>query len=82
MSAKHPVVAVTGSSGAGTTYVRNAFMNIFRRESIKAAIIGGDCFHNVTRQEFQEAVSKAASEALKPLMSYSNSDHRTPKRPS
>ncbi len=62
MSAKHPVVAVTGSSGAGTTYVRNAFMNIFRREGMKAAIISGDCFHNVTRDEFQKAVKKAALE--------------------
>ena len=62
MSAKHPVVAVTGSSGAGTTYVRNAFMNIFRREGMKAAIISGDCFHNVTRDEFKEAVKKAASQ--------------------
>ena len=62
MSAKHPIVAVTGSSGAGTTYVRNAFMNIFRREGMKAAIIGGDSFHNVTRDEFKKAVKKAASE--------------------
>ena len=62
MSAKHPVVAVTGSSGAGTTYVRNAFMNIFRREGMKAAIISGDCFHNVTRDQFKAEVKKAAEE--------------------
>ena len=39
MSAKHPVVAVTGSSGAGTTTVKNAFMHIFRREKVNAAIV-------------------------------------------
>jgi phosphoribulokinase len=32
MSRKHPVIAVTGSSGAGTTTVKRAFENIFRRE--------------------------------------------------
>jgi len=62
MSEKHPVVAVTGSSGAGTTYVLNAFMNIFRREGMKAAVISGDCFHNVTRDEFKTAVKSAALE--------------------
>ncbi|MGQ0591887.1 MAG: phosphoribulokinase, partial [Gammaproteobacteria bacterium] len=37
MSKKHPIVAVTGSSGAGTTYIRRAFENVFRREHIKPA---------------------------------------------
>ncbi len=32
MSRKHPVIAVTGSSGAGTTTVKRAFENLFRRE--------------------------------------------------
>jgi phosphoribulokinase len=35
MSRKHPVVAVTGSSGAGTTTVKRAFENLFRREQRK-----------------------------------------------
>lgn len=61
MSAKHPIVAVTGSSGAGTTYVRDAFINIFRREGIKAAIIEGDSFHSVTREEFKQRVAEEAS---------------------
>jgi len=54
MSKKHPVIAVTGSSGAGTTFVKRAFENIFRREHIEAAIIEGDSFHSITRAQFKE----------------------------
>jgi len=60
MSAKHPVVAVTGSSGAGTSYVRDAFVNIFRREGINAGIIQGDSFHSLTREEFKQGVDEVA----------------------
>ena len=42
MSAKHPVIAVTGSSGAGTTTVMKSFQHIFRREKLNAEISGGD----------------------------------------
>lgn len=56
MSKKYPVVAVTGSSGAGTTFVKRAFENIFRREGINPAIVEGDSFHSLTRVEFKEKV--------------------------
>jgi phosphoribulokinase len=59
MSKKHPVIAVTGSSGAGTTTVKRAFEQIFRRENIAAAVLEGDSFHNVTRAEFAAAVRLA-----------------------
>ena len=59
MSKKHPVVAVTGSSGAGTTTVKRAFEQIFRRENINPAIIEGDSFHSLDRMAFREAVKKA-----------------------
>ena len=59
MSVKHPIVVVTGSSGAGTTYVRDAFINIFRRECMNPVIIEGDSFHSVTRDEFKEAAASA-----------------------
>ncbi len=59
MSAKHPVIAVTGSSGAGTTTVKRAFEHIFRRENITAAIIEGDSMHSLDRKAFKEAVAKA-----------------------
>ncbi|MCG8325394.1 MAG: phosphoribulokinase, partial [Thiotrichales bacterium] len=49
MSVKHPIVAVTGSSGSGTTNVKTAFEAIFRHEAIKAAMIEGDCFHRYNR---------------------------------
>ncbi len=50
MSIKNPVVAITGSSGAGTTSVTRAFQHIFRREQLNAAIIEGDSFHRYDRQ--------------------------------
>jgi len=59
MSVKHPVVAVTGSSGAGTTTVKNAFKHMFRREGIRTAVVEGDAFHRYDRMEMREAVSKA-----------------------
>lgn len=49
MSTKHPVIAITGSSGAGTTSVTRFFRNIFRREMINAEIIEGDSFHRYDR---------------------------------
>jgi len=49
MSIKHPVIAITGSSGAGTTSVTRFFRNIFRREKINAEIIEGDSFHRYDR---------------------------------
>ncbi len=59
MSRKHPVIAVTGSSGAGTTTVKRAFENIFRREKITAAVIEGDSLHSLGRKEFRAAVAEA-----------------------
>jgi phosphoribulokinase len=59
MSAKHPVIAVTGSSGAGTTTVTRTFQHIFRREKINAAIVEGDAFHRYDRAEMRERVARA-----------------------
>jgi phosphoribulokinase len=60
MSSKHPVIAVTGSSGAGTTTVKTAFENIFRREGIKAAVVEGDSLHSLDRMAFRAAAAEAA----------------------
>lgn len=49
MSVKHPIISVTGSSGAGTTSVRNTFEQIFRREHVNAVFIEGDAFHRYDR---------------------------------
>jgi len=60
MSVKHPVVAITGSSGAGTSSVTRTFQYIFRRESIKPALVEGDSFHRYDRMAMKAAVSEAA----------------------
>ena len=49
MSRKHPIISVTGSSGAGTTTVKHTFDQIFRREGIRAVSIEGDAFHRYDR---------------------------------
>jgi phosphoribulokinase len=67
MSTKHPVIAVTGSSGAGTTTVMKSFAHIFRRERIKAQIIEGDSFHRFDRVEMRERVRVADSGASPPI---------------
>ncbi len=61
MSLKHPVVAVTGSSGAGTTTVMKSFAHIFRRENITAQVVEGDSFHRFDRVEMRERVRRADS---------------------
>ncbi len=59
MSAKHPVIAVTGSSGSGTTTVKRAFEHIFRRENLDALVVEGDSFHSLDRKQFKAAVANA-----------------------
>jgi len=59
MSKKHPIVAVTGSSGAGTSTVKRAFEHIFTRENIKPAIIEGDSLHRYSRVDMRAAMQKA-----------------------
>ena len=62
MSANHPVVAVTGSSGAGTSTVKTAMEHIFRREQINPVIVEGDSFHRYNRVEMREAIKVAETE--------------------
>jgi phosphoribulokinase len=59
MSARHPIIAVTGSSGAGTTSVSKTFEQIFRREHIKAAFVEGDSFHRYDRAGMKEQLAEA-----------------------
>jgi len=49
MSKKHPIISITGSSGAGTTTVKATFDQIFRREGIRTVAIEGDAFHRYDR---------------------------------
>ena len=62
MSKQHPIVAVTGSSGAGTTTVKQAFEHIFYRDGFNAAIIEGDSFHRYDRAEMKTAMAAATEE--------------------
>ena len=59
MSAKHPIIAITGSSGAGTTSVTRTFENIFRREGVGAAVVEGDSFHRYDRLAMKTAMAEA-----------------------
>jgi phosphoribulokinase len=59
MSTEHPIIAVTGSSGAGTTSVMRAFEQIFRREKINAATVEGDSFHRFDRAEMKAEMAQA-----------------------
>ncbi len=58
MSQTYPIVAVTGSSGAGTTVVRRTFEEIFSARGISAAIIEGDSFHKYDREEMSKLVGE------------------------
>ncbi len=58
MSARYPIISVTGSSGAGTTSVKRTFEQIFRREGINAAYIEGDAFHRYDRAEMRKVMAE------------------------
>lgn len=58
MSKKHPIISVTGSSGAGTTTVKTTFDQIFRREGIAAVSIEGDAFHRFDRASMKAELEK------------------------
>jgi len=59
VSARHPIIAVTGSSGAGTTTVKETFEQIFWREYVNAVFVEGDSFHRYTRAEIAERIVAA-----------------------
>jgi phosphoribulokinase len=58
MSKQHPVIAITGSSGAGTTTVKRAFEHIFYRDGIKPAVVEGDSYHRYNRVEMRTKMSE------------------------
>jgi phosphoribulokinase len=59
VSHRHPIIAITGSSGAGTTSVTRTFQNIFRREGVNAVIVEGDSFHRFDRKEMKQKMIEA-----------------------
>jgi phosphoribulokinase len=58
MSQRHPIISVTGSSGAGTTTVRHVFEQIFRRERVSAVCIEGDAWHRYDRATMREVMKR------------------------
>jgi phosphoribulokinase len=69
MSATHPIIAITGSSGAGTTSVMRTFDAIFRREGVNPAFVEGDAFHRHDRAEMK---SRMAEEVARGNQHYSH----------
>lgn len=59
MSKKHPIIAITGSAGAGTTTVRHVFSDIFRRQGVTPQIIKGDCFHRHEKPEMDRLIHES-----------------------
>lgn len=72
MSKKHPIISVTGSSGAGTSTVKTTFDQIFRREGISTVSIEGDAFHRFDRMAMKAELDsrKAAGDATFSHFSY------------
>ena len=64
MSKKHPIIAVTGSSGAGTTTVKVAFEHIFLREGVNPVVIEGDSYHKHDRAAMKIAMAEAEAAAV------------------
>ncbi len=62
MSKKHPVIAITGSSGAGTSNVKKAFEHIFFRLGLKPLVIEGDSFHRYDRANMRALIAKSQQE--------------------
>ena len=69
MSARHPIIAITGSSGAGTTSVMRTFDAIFRREGVNPAFVEGDAFHRYDRAGMK---SRMAEEVARGNQHYSH----------
>ena len=59
MSLKHPILSITGSSGAGTSTVKQTFEHIFFREKVNACFIEGDAFHRFSRKQMEKAMADA-----------------------
>ncbi len=59
MSLKHPIIAVTGSSGAGTSSTRPLFERIFLKLGLHAAFVQGDSFHAYDREQMLSVLHRA-----------------------
>jgi phosphoribulokinase len=71
MSRKHPIISITGSSGAGTSSVKRTFEQIFRRENVNAAYIEGDAFHRYNRVDMRTRMAEEAEHGNKHFSHFS-----------
>ncbi|MBI5260604.1 MAG: phosphoribulokinase [Bradyrhizobium sp.] len=71
MSRKHPIISITGSSGAGTSSVKRTFEQIFHREGVKAVYIEGDAFHRYDRAEMRAQMAREAERGNKHFSHFS-----------
>ena len=55
---KNPIIAITGSSGAGTSSVMTSFMHIFSRLKLVANIIEGDSMHKYNRVDMKQRIAE------------------------
>ena len=62
MSQRHPIIAITGSSGAGTSTVKTALEHVFMRLNVNAAVVEGDSFHRYDRKEMRKQLKMAKKE--------------------
>ncbi|SOB77722.1 phosphoribulokinase [Marinobacter sp. LV10R510-11A] len=58
MSKRHPIIAVTGSSGAGTSTTGQIFRRMFANEELTAAMVSGDSFHRYNREQMARLAAK------------------------
>lgn len=64
MSSRHPIISITGSSGAGTTTVKDTFEKIFKREKVSASFIEGDAFHRYDREGMKKKVAEEKEKGI------------------
>lgn len=57
MAREYPIIAVTGSSGAGTTTIKDAFARMFDRQEVNAAFVHGDSFHRYPRDQLEKLLA-------------------------
>ena len=72
MSRHHPIISVTGSSGAGTSTIKHTFEQIFRREKVKAVTLEGDSYHRYNRVQMREELKKRSEQGNETFSHFSN----------
>lgn len=60
MSAHYPIIAVTGSSGAGTSTAQKVFERIFTQLGVRAVLVEGDSFHAYEREKWRQLLRGAS----------------------